>query len=272
MEWPRRLGVGLELSSYVLSFCKFCFSFPGSFFPKYTILEIYSRSLLTYTRHMHIIREVSLSLTFIDKPFVFDLRRVSSFTQFIDLCLHSLSHCVLCLINTLLLDKQERPTSCAFLSSQNFSNLEKHQTSKPTTNKLQTMGNKVAASFGIVMAIFILLALTFWGFSAAKHSRHNTASHNAQHHAQLDAWITRMRRKAWRTTHVDRDVEMQVPVAHPSLPLQRPESAYVRTGPSRVVRMGRLDLGRRSQRVQFCDVPLTPVQQGQKGVTPAGFF
>lgn len=133
------------------------------------------------------------------------------------------------------------------------------------------MGNKVAASFGIVMAIFILLALTFWGFSAVKHSRHNTASHNAQHHAQVDAWITRMRRKTWRTTHVDRDVEMQVPIA-PPLPPRRPESAYVRTGPSRVARMGRLDLGNRSQRVQFCDVPLTPVHHDQKGVTPAGLF
>ncbi|KAI4746062.1 hypothetical protein E4T50_03541 [Aureobasidium sp. EXF-12298] len=77
------------------------------------------------------------------------------------------------------------------------------------------MGNKVAASFGVVMAIFIVLALTFWGFSAVKHSRHNTASHNAQHHAQVDAWITRMRRKTWRHSHVDRDIEMQAPVVPP---------------------------------------------------------
>ena len=79
-----------------------------------------------------------------------------------------------------------------------------------------------------------------------------------------------MRRKTWRTTHVDRDVEMQVPIAAP-LP-RRPESVYVRSGPARVSRMGKLDFGRRDQRVQFCDVPLTPVHQGQKGVTPAGFF
>ncbi|KAI4765611.1 hypothetical protein E4T52_06264 [Aureobasidium sp. EXF-3400] len=111
------------------------------------------------------------------------------------------------------------------------------------------MGNKVAASFGVVMAIFIVLALTFWGFSAVKHSKHDTASHNQQHHAQVDAWITRMRRKTWRHSHVDRDVEMQAPVA-PPLP-RRPESVH---------------------RVQFCDVPLTPINQGQRGVTPAGFF
>jgi hypothetical protein len=81
--------------------------------------------------------------------------------------------------------------------------------------------------------------------------------------------MTRMRRKTWRHSHVDRDVEMQVPVALP-LP-RRPESVYVRSGPSRVSRMGRLNLANANQRVQFCDVPLTPVQ-GQRGVTPAGFF
>jgi cell division protein FtsI/penicillin-binding protein 2 len=37
------------------------------------------------------------------------------------------------------------------------------------------MANKVAISFGIVMAIFILLALTLWAISAIKHSRYNTA-------------------------------------------------------------------------------------------------
>ena len=78
-----------------------------------------------------------------------------------------------------------------------------------------------------------------------------------------------MRRKTWRhTNHVDRDIEMQIPV----LP-QLPESVYVRSGPSRVAKMGRIDVARcREQRVQFRDVPLTPVRQGQRGVTPAGFF
>ncbi|KAI4716004.1 hypothetical protein E4T48_07819 [Aureobasidium sp. EXF-10727] len=111
------------------------------------------------------------------------------------------------------------------------------------------------------MAIFIALALTFWGLSAVKHARHNTASHNQQHHAKLDDWIARMRRKTWRNTHVDRDVEMQVP----SLLPRRPENVVVRSGPARVSRMGR------RFPVNFCDVPLTPVQ-GQRGVTPAGFF
>ncbi|CAD0091058.1 unnamed protein product [Aureobasidium mustum] len=118
------------------------------------------------------------------------------------------------------------------------------------------------------MAIFIVLAIAFWGFSAVKHARHNTASHNQQHHAQVDAWIARMRRKTWRHTRVDRDVEMQVP---PELP-RRPDSAYVRSGPSRVSKMGRLNFADRNQRVQFCDVPLTSVHQSQRGVTPAGFF
>ncbi|KAI4845035.1 hypothetical protein E4T44_05851 [Aureobasidium sp. EXF-8845] len=86
------------------------------------------------------------------------------------------------------------------------------------------MANKFAISFGIVMAIFVLLALTLWAISAIKHSRHNTASHNQQHHAQLDAWIIRMRRKTFRNSHVDRDLEMQVPDA-PPLP-RRPQTAY----------------------------------------------
>jgi hypothetical protein len=132
------------------------------------------------------------------------------------------------------------------------------------------MANKVAISFGIVMAIFILLALTLWAISAIKHSRYNTAPHNQQHHAQVDAWITRMRRKTFRNSHVDRDVEMQVLTA-PPLP-RRPQTAYVRSGPSRVSRMGRLDFKSAGQKVQFCDVPLTPGNQGQRGVTPAGFF
>lgn len=76
-----------------------------------------------------------------------------------------------------------------------------------------------------------------------------------------------MRRKTWRYTHVDRDVEMQVP----SLLPRRPENVMVRSGPARVSRMGRRFPVNASQRVQFCDVPLTPVQ-GQRGVTPAGFF
>jgi hypothetical protein len=79
-----------------------------------------------------------------------------------------------------------------------------------------------------------------------------------------------MRRKTWSHSHVDRDVEMQVPVATP-LP-RRPESVYVRSGPARVSRMGRLDFRSVEQRVQFCDVPVTPANQGQRGVTPAGFF
>jgi hypothetical protein len=132
------------------------------------------------------------------------------------------------------------------------------------------MANKVAISFGIVMAVLILLAVALWAISAIKHLRHNTASHNQQHHAQVDAWITRTRRKTFRNSHVDRDVEMQVLTA-PPLP-RRPQTAYVRSGPSRVSRMGRLDFKSVGQRVQFCDVPLTPGQQGQHGVTPAGFF
>ena len=52
---------------------------------------------------MHIIREVSQSLTLIDKPFVLDLRMISSFTQFFHFFLHSLSHCVLYPIDTLYL-------------------------------------------------------------------------------------------------------------------------------------------------------------------------
>ncbi|KAG9527348.1 hypothetical protein KCU93_g5227, partial [Aureobasidium melanogenum] len=130
------------------------------------------------------------------------------------------------------------------------------------------MSNKVAASFGIVMAAFIVLAIAVLGFSALKHARHNTASHNQQHHAQVDAWIARMRRKTWRNTRIDRDVEMQV---SPELP-RRPEIARVRTGPSRVSRMGKHNFAHANQRVQFCDVPLTPVHQGQRGATPAGFF
>ncbi|KAG9559069.1 hypothetical protein KCU71_g10115, partial [Aureobasidium melanogenum] len=131
------------------------------------------------------------------------------------------------------------------------------------------MSNKVAASFGVVMAAFIVLAIAVLGFSALKHARHNTASHNQQHHAQVDAWIARMRRKTWRNTRVDRDVEMQAPP--PELP-RRPESARVRFGPSRVSRMGRLNFAHTNQRIQFCDVPLTPIHQGQRGVTTAGFF
>ncbi|KAG9691210.1 hypothetical protein KCU95_g8201, partial [Aureobasidium melanogenum] len=132
------------------------------------------------------------------------------------------------------------------------------------------MSNKVAASFGVVMAAFIVLAIAVLGFSALKHARHNTASHNKQHHAQVDAWITHMRRKTWRNTRINRDVEMQVPPP-PELPC-RPERARVHTGPSRVSRMGRLSFARANQRVQLCDVPLTPFHQGQRGVTPAGFF
>jgi hypothetical protein len=120
------------------------------------------------------------------------------------------------------------------------------------------------------MAVFILLALKLWAISANKHSRHNTASHNQQHHAQVDAWITRMRRKTFRNSHIDRDVEMQISAA-PPLP-RRPQTAYVRSGPSRVSRMGRLDFKSVGQIVQFCDVPLTPAGQGQRDVTPAGFF
>ncbi|KAH0256755.1 hypothetical protein KCU91_g16752, partial [Aureobasidium melanogenum] len=130
------------------------------------------------------------------------------------------------------------------------------------------MSNKVAVSFGVVMAAFIALAIAVLGFSALKHARHNTASHNQQHHAQVDAWIACVRRKTWRNTRLDRDVEMQVP---PELP-RRPEVARVRTGPSRVSRMGRLNFAHANQRVQFCDIPLTPVHQGQRGFTPAGFF
>ncbi|CAD0112546.1 unnamed protein product [Aureobasidium uvarum] len=129
------------------------------------------------------------------------------------------------------------------------------------------MANKVAVSFGVVMAVFVALALTLWGLSAIKHARHDTASHNQQHHAKLDDWTARMRRKTWRNTHVDRDVEMQV---LPELP-RLPENVIVRSGPARVSRMGRLYPANANQRVQFCDVPLTPVQ-GQRGVTPAGFF
>ncbi|KAK6003867.1 hypothetical protein QM012_008717 [Aureobasidium pullulans] len=101
------------------------------------------------------------------------------------------------------------------------------------------------------MAAFLVLALTLLGFSALKQSRHNPTSHNQQHHAQVDAWITRMRRKTWTNTHIDRDVEMQV---LPELP-RRPDSAHVRSGPFRVSRMGRLNFA--------C---------GQRNVTPAGFF
>jgi hypothetical protein len=79
-----------------------------------------------------------------------------------------------------------------------------------------------------------------------------------------------MRRKTWRHSRVDRDVEMQVPVAAP-LP-RRPESVYVRSGPARVSRMGRLDFKSVGQRVQFCDVPLTDASRGQRDVAPAGFF
>jgi hypothetical protein len=79
-----------------------------------------------------------------------------------------------------------------------------------------------------------------------------------------------MRRKTFRNSHVDRDVEMQVLTA-PPLP-RRPQTAYVRSGPSRVSRMGRLGFKSAGQKVQFCDVPLTPGNQGQRGVTPAGFF
>jgi Na+-transporting methylmalonyl-CoA/oxaloacetate decarboxylase gamma subunit len=128
------------------------------------------------------------------------------------------------------------------------------------------MANKVAISFGIVMAVFFLLALTLWAISAIKHSRHNTASHNQQHHAQVDA----IRRKTFRNSHVDRDVEMQIPAASPLS--RRPQTAYVRSGPSGVSRMYRLDFKSVGQRVQFCDVPLTPAGQGQRDVTPAGFF
>jgi hypothetical protein len=79
-----------------------------------------------------------------------------------------------------------------------------------------------------------------------------------------------MRRKTFRNSHVDRDVEIQSP-ATPPLPC-RPQTAYVRSGPSRVSRMGRLDFKSVGQRVQFCDVPLTSAGQGQRDVTPAGFF
>jgi hypothetical protein len=79
-----------------------------------------------------------------------------------------------------------------------------------------------------------------------------------------------MRRKTWRHSHVDRVVEMQVPVATP-LP-HRPESVHVRSGPARVSRTGRLDFRSVDQRVQFCDVPLMDGKQGQRGVAPAGFF
>ncbi|KAH0350881.1 hypothetical protein KCU81_g2450, partial [Aureobasidium melanogenum] len=130
------------------------------------------------------------------------------------------------------------------------------------------MINKVATSFGVVMAVFLVLALAIFGFSALKHARHNTALHNQQHHAQVDAWIARMRRKTWRNTRIDRDVEMQAP---PELP-RLPEIARVRTDPSRVSRMGRLNLAHPNQRIQFCEVPLTPIHQGQRGETPAGFF
>lgn len=131
------------------------------------------------------------------------------------------------------------------------------------------MSNKVAASFGVVMAVFLVLALVLVGFSALKHARHNTASHNQQHHAQVDAWIARMRRKTWRNTRGDCDVEIQV--SPPELP-RRPESARVRFGPSRVSKMDRLDFAHADQRAQFLDVLLTPVHQGQHGVTPAGFL
>jgi hypothetical protein len=79
-----------------------------------------------------------------------------------------------------------------------------------------------------------------------------------------------MRRKTWRHSHVDRDVEMQCHVA-PPLPC-RPESVYVRSGPARVSRIGRLDFKSVEQRVQFCDVLLVDGKEGQRGVTPAGFF
>jgi hypothetical protein len=78
-----------------------------------------------------------------------------------------------------------------------------------------------------------------------------------------------MRRKTLRHSHVDRDVEMQVDA--PPLP-RRPESVYVRSGPVRVSRMGRLGFRGVEQRVQFCDVPVTGGKEGQRGVAPAGFF
>ncbi|CAD0094151.1 unnamed protein product [Aureobasidium vineae] len=129
------------------------------------------------------------------------------------------------------------------------------------------MANKVVVSFGVVMAVFIALALVLWGLSAVKHARHDTASHNQQHRAKLDDWIARMRRRTWRNTHMNRDVEMQVPPELPCLP----GNVIIRSGAARVPRMGRLYPANANQRVQFCDVTLTPVQ-GQRGVNPAGFF
>ncbi|THV70736.1 hypothetical protein D6D28_04954 [Aureobasidium pullulans] len=107
------------------------------------------------------------------------------------------------------------------------------------------MGNKVAASFGVIMAIFIVLALTFWSFSAFKHS---PAAATA-------------------------DIEMQVPV----LP-RVPERARTRAGPARVSRIDRV--GRfapapaaTADRVEFCEVPLSPPPRAPRGAAaPAGFF
>ncbi|KAI5245119.1 hypothetical protein E4T42_06882 [Aureobasidium subglaciale] len=137
------------------------------------------------------------------------------------------------------------------------------------------MGNKVAVSFGVVMAIFIVLALTFFSFSAFRHSRRNTAAHRQHHDARLDQWIARVKRRTWlpsSNNHVDRDVEMQAPIVSP-FP-RRPENVHVRTGPARVSRMDKvfdLALSKNAQRVEFCDVPLNSPPKTQHSVVPAGF-
>ncbi|KAI5207821.1 hypothetical protein E4T39_01768 [Aureobasidium subglaciale] len=138
------------------------------------------------------------------------------------------------------------------------------------------MGNKVAVSFGIVMAIFIVLALTIFSFSAFRHSRRNTAAHRQHHDARLDQWISRVKRRTWlppSNNHVDRDVEMQVPIVTPAVP-RRPENVHVRTGPARVSRMNKvfdLALSKSAQRVEFCNAPLDMLPRTQHGVVPAGF-
>lgn len=105
------------------------------------------------------------------------------------------------------------------------------------------MPNKVAISFGVILAIFITIALFALLISLFRERRKDVGAHNRQHHTRLDNWIAGRAARERGNDDEERGGSIE-------LPLLPPPRAHTR----KQRRASRFEVGR-----TFVDVPLSPV-------------
>lgn len=104
------------------------------------------------------------------------------------------------------------------------------------------MSNKVAISFGVILAIFITIALFALLISLFRERRKDVSAHNRQHHTRLDNWIASRAARERRSDEEERGESIEM--------LLLPPRAHIREQR----RASRFEVGR-----AFVDVRLSPV-------------